>query len=137
VHAPKLIVTRYNPVNKDSESILVALMSLEEYGSVFLRIFLEGTPSVSEQYSGSFNIDSVDQDIVKSDAFMQFSKNRILLSSIPEQVLVDYARKHSLPLIELDKDDVRNMLDSIAQKQPQTYFSLAKSAKRLLQLKNR
>ena len=88
----------------DSAETTIALMSMEQYGASFLESFLEEHNPPSPH---------------------------TLLSSIPETALQEYARKHGIERVDDEKSDVRKMLDGIAVNQPQTYFSLAKSAKRL------
>lgn len=88
----------------DAAETKITLMSMEQYGAAFLESFLE-----------------------ESDP----PDRRTLLSSIPETTLQEYARKYSIEIVDSKKSDVRKMLDGIAAEQPQTYFSLAKSAKRL------
>ncbi len=113
VHAPKIIVKNCADTIEEADAQHVMLMSLEDYGTAFMGYFLE-----------------------ENSLLQNITNKKILLSSIPESVLFDYAKKHSLVLVESQKSDIRIMLDAIAQKQPQTYFSLAKSAKRLLLLRN-
>ena len=97
IHAPKIQI-----VEKNAQT--VHLMSMQAYGSSFLRSFIEEhNPPQSPR----------------------------LLHTIPEEELVHYAEKHDILVVKEEKDDVRHMLDRIAAQQPQTYFSLARSAWRL------
>lgn len=88
----------------DAAETRIPLMSMEQYGAAFLESFLEEHNPPSPH---------------------------TLLSSIPETALQEYARKHGIRIVDDERSDVRKMLDGIAANQPQTYFSLAKSAKRL------
>lgn len=82
----------------------VQLMSMEEYGTLFLAAFLEN---------------------------MEFPKGHHLLYTIPELELQLFAERHNITWVDGPKSDIRIMLDNIAQEQPQTYFSLLRSAQRL------
>lgn len=82
----------------------VHLLSLEQYGCALLETYLDGKP---------------------------FLEQKTLLHSIPEALLITYAKKHNIPVhLEL-KSDLRILLDNLAKEQPQTYLSLAQSTKRL------
>ncbi len=109
IHASKIVIQTNSEID-DSSVERILLMSLEEFGTTFLRSFLEGTN-------------------------LPGKKQKILLCSISESELIKYAKKHSMVLCDFEKNEVRDMLDAIVQKQPQTYFSLAKGAKRLLMLR--
>jgi hypothetical protein len=82
----------------------VALMSMEAFGARFLGSFLE------------------EQDPPHAPR---------LLHTIPEEEIVKYAKRHGIAVVPEEHDEVREMLDRIAKRQPQTYFSLAKSGERL------
>lgn len=82
----------------------VQLMSMEAYCSAFLKSFMEEAPPPS---------------------------GIMLLTTIPEDALIAFAKEHDIPVVCDDRDDVRRMLDSIAASQPQTYFSLRRSSDRL------
>ena len=81
------------------------LMSMEHFGSQFLASFLE------EQ---------------------EPPRHPLLLHTIPEELLAGFAHKHKIPVVQEERTAVRDMLDRIAMRQPQTYFSLCRSAQRLL-----
>jgi hypothetical protein len=90
-----------------SAPTVVHVASMEEFGAAFVRSFLE------ERDPPAYPT---------------------LLYSIPEPVLRDFARKHNIPfppVATAGTDDVRALLDRIAAEQPQTYYSLSKSALRL------
>jgi hypothetical protein len=82
----------------------VQLLSMEEYGTLFFAGFLED---------------------------MAMPQGHYLLYSIPEFELQYFADHHGIAWIEEPKSDIRIMLDNIAQEQPQTFFSLLRSAQRL------
>jgi tRNA(Ile)-lysidine synthase TilS/MesJ len=102
----RTLLARHAPhIEITPEGEPVALMSLERYASAFLASLLEGTSAPS---------------------------GRQLLRTIPERTLVAYARRHAIPVVEEERDAARGMLERIAQRQPQTFFSLARSAQRIL-----
>jgi len=88
-----------------ANAIVVHLYSMESFGSAFLAAFLEGAEP---------------------------PRRPLLLHTIPESELAAFARLQGIPVIAEERDTVRQMLDRIAERQPQTYFSLCKSALRLL-----
>jgi hypothetical protein len=102
-HSPETVVDFVGD-GVDEDTVLVALYSLESYGTAFLTAFLE------EQEPPSMPA---------------------LLYSIPESLILEYARRYDLLVVEEPKSEVRVMLDRIAALQPQTFYSLSKSALRL------
>ena len=82
----------------------VQLLSMEEYGTLFFAGFLED---------------------------MDLPRGYYLLYSIPEVELQYFAEHHGITWVDEPKSDIRIMLDNIAQEQPQTFFSLLRSAQRL------
>jgi hypothetical protein len=83
---------------------LVHLMSMEQYGTLFFAGFLEQ---------------------------MDLPDGHFLLYTIPEIELQLFAGHRGIMWIDEPKSDIRIMLDNIAQEQPQTFFSLLRSAQRL------
>jgi hypothetical protein len=102
--AVRLLRTYAPDIMLSEMGVPVQLMSMEQYCAQFLGAFLEENDPPQEP---------------------------ILLKSIPESEIMAYAKKHDLPFAEQPKDDVRTMLDNLAKRQPQTYFSLYRSAQRL------
>lgn len=82
----------------------VRLMSLEAHGARFLETFLEGKPPV---------------------------EGRLLLHTIPERLLVRFAEHYGVTVVREQKSPARKMLERIREEQPQTFFSLARSAGRI------
>jgi hypothetical protein len=79
-------------------------MSMEQYGTLFFAGFLEQ---------------------------MDLPNGHFLLYTIPEMELQLFAGHRGITWVDEPKSDIRIMLDNIAQEQPQTFFSLLRSAQRL------
>ena len=100
----KLLERNTDHISIANDGVPVQCMSLENYGTRFLEVFLENR----EPPQGLF-----------------------LLHTIPEELLVKYAEHHGIPVVREEKTPVRKMLERIREEQPQTFFTLAKSAERL------
>lgn len=101
----KLLLEKHAPkitVSEDGEK--VQLMSLEAFGSGFLSAFMESEKP---------------------------PQGKMLLYTIPEEALLSYAEHYDIPLIKEEKSKVREFVERIAKEQPQTFFSLGRSAQRL------
>lgn len=82
----------------------VRLLSLEQHGSEFLAEFLEGTPA---------------------------REGLTLLSTIPEDALVSFAEHQGISIVREERTPVRALVERVAKEQPQTFFSLSRSARNL------
>ena len=103
VEIARRLLEEYNiAVSENGERVQLA--SMEQYGSAFLEAFMEEKNP---------------------------PQGRFLFITIPESELIAFARREHIPVIEEERSDVRKMLDKIAAHQPQTYFSLSRSSKRL------
>lgn len=110
VAVAQALLARHAPdIRVSPEGTAVGLMSMEAYGAAFLASFMER---------------------------QELPMEPLLFISIPEQLLVAYAQAKGIPVVREEHDDIRRMLDRIAAQQPQTYFSLYRSARRLEQLGN-
>lgn len=102
VEIAERLLAEHGITNTRGESVQLA--SMEQFGSAFLESFME-----------------------KKDP----PKGRFLFHTIPEAELIAFAKRHDIPVVHEERSHVRFMLDRIAQKQPQTYFSLSRSSERL------
>lgn len=105
VKITKRLIAKHAPyLEVDENAEIVRVMSLEEYGIEFLKGFM-----------------GAQRDL----------KHLVLLSTIPDRVLREYAKSHGIRVIDDEPCPVRTMVERIAKEQPQTFFALRKSAERI------
>lgn len=101
--AEALLAQHAPNVELTDDGVPVHLLSLEAYGASFLRHLLEHTPI----------------------------PDPVLLCSIPEVMIKEYAKSKGYPIHDEEKDDARAFIERIAHVQPQAPFTLLRSAQRL------